>query len=95
LQELETSGERLTLAPELLELDDVAVLARDDADPDRRRCRPIASDCWSFWRHSTRSCARAWAEGLLHVVDVTEMKRLIPHPLGCVSGRCRYPSTHC
>lgn len=33
LQELEASGESVLLAPELLELDDFAVLARYDADP--------------------------------------------------------------
>ena len=33
LQELESCGEHLTLAPELLELDDVAVLARYEAEP--------------------------------------------------------------
>jgi HEPN domain-containing protein len=33
LEELEGCGERLTLAPELLELDDYAVLARYDAEP--------------------------------------------------------------
>ena len=33
MQELEGCGERLTLAPELLELDDFAVLARYDAEP--------------------------------------------------------------
>lgn len=33
LQELDACGERLTLAPELLELDDFAVQARYDADP--------------------------------------------------------------
>ena len=33
LQELEACGESVLLAPELLELDDFAVLARYDADP--------------------------------------------------------------
>ena len=33
LQELEACGESIHLAPELLELDDFAVLARYDADP--------------------------------------------------------------
>ena len=54
LQELARCGETLGVAPELLELDDFAVLARYDAEP--TRCRLNAGCYLSTLRLSTRRC---------------------------------------